>query len=293
MRLKATIWFILFLLSAANVAAQKVKVVTKITERSYEYKKECLLEISAEKANITIRPSKDNTIRLILRQIVKNLDETIATKEMNGHRFVENEDRQRLFLRNYIMFDSGEASRSSIFKTEYEIEIPVHCHIKISNQLGNTSITDAKRSIKTDIKYGELSLINCFSRLDLNHTLGEISIQKGIIDGTSVSNNTNIKLQNAGGMLNVQATMGTFNAYVNNNNIDLDLETKNCETTIINRGDQNYALDFECNNGEINIPEVPEGNIIRKNSSFVYEFMPKLSKGTIKVNADFCNINYY
>lgn len=293
MRLKAAIWLIVFLFSTASIAAQKVKVVTKITERSYEYKKECLLEISAEKANITISPSKDNNIHLILRQIVKNLDENIAKKEMNGHRFVENKDRQRLYLRNYIMFDSGEASKSSIFKTEYVIEIPVHCHIKVSNQLGNTTITEAQRSITTDIRYGELSLINCISRLDLKHTLGEISIQKGIIDGTSVSNNTNIKLQNTGGILHVQATMGSFNAYVNNNNIDLEVETKNCETTIINRGDQNYTLDFECKNGEINIPEIPEGNIIKKNSYFVYEYVPKLTKGTITVDADFCNINYY
>ncbi len=293
MKLIATIWLLIVLSNAFIAEAQSVKVVTKITERSYEYKKEFLLEISAEKAQISIHPSKDNSIRLILRQVVKNQDEDIAKKEMSAHRFVENKDRQRLFLRNYILFESGDASKSSIFKTEYELEIPAHCHLKISNQLGNTLIANAEKSITTEIKYGDLTLLNCVSHLNIKHTLGEVSIQKGIIDGTSVTSNTSVKLQNVGGVLNAQATMGSFNAYVNNDNIDLDITSKNCETTIINRGDQSYALDFYSSNGSINIPELPAGEILVSDKRSEYLFTPKETKGKITVNADFCNINYF
>lgn len=290
-----SIWIFLFVLGTGLLSSQTVKVVTKITERTYHYPKECLLEIDAEKANIIITQSEDNNIKVTLKQIVKNLDEDKAKEEMSGHHFIEDDDRQRLFLRNYLLFESGSTSKESIFKTEYIIEIPPYCHLKISNELGNTSIFDAKKSITADIKYGSLTLNNCVSGLKLKHVLGELSIINGLVDGTSDCTNTTIKLQSVGGILKVLASMGTFNAYLNNNELDLDVIANNCETTIFSKGDQIYNLDLNTNRGTINIPDLTllGGEIENSEQASKYLLCPLVTKGTIKVDASFCNINYY
>ena len=137
----------LLVLPSLLVSQQKVKVVTRIIERTYDYRQEFLLEIDAEKADINIETYAGSTVQLVLKQTVKNGSEELARKHLDAHKFSESREKERLFLKNYILFSEDSHTKGSIFKNEYSIKIPTGCHLKIKNSLGNIQLTGISKSI--------------------------------------------------------------------------------------------------------------------------------------------------
>ena len=252
MRLRLYIALILSSIMISVQAQTKVKVLTRIIEKSYAYSDEFLLDIDAEKADITIETIRGNTVELQLKQIVKNPSQKIAEEHLKAQKFVENSSKERLFLKNYILFNDANDKSGSIFKNEYTIKVPEWCHVKIKNQLGNVILKNMGKSISLELEYAKAELSNCTSQLNLNISLGDLSLMGGTITGTINTRNTRIKLQSVSGEISGTVTLGNLSLFLNGNPLITDLQTNYCETTIINKSEGSYSFWLETNGGKIN-----------------------------------------
>ncbi|MFB6318030.1 hypothetical protein [Saccharicrinis sp. FJH54] len=252
MKVKFYISLIMGVLMISLQAQTKVKVLTRIIEKSYTYTDEFLLDIDAEKADITIETIPGNTVELQLKQIVKNPSQEIAREHLEAQKFVENSSRDRLFIKNYILFNDANDKSGSIFKNEYHIKVPEQCHVKIKNQLGNIVLKNLDKGVYLELEYAKAELNNCTSKLNLNISLGELTINGGTVTGIINTRNTRIKLQSVSGELSGTATLGNLSLFLNGNPLVADLQTNYCETTIINKSEGSYAFRLETKGGEIN-----------------------------------------
>ncbi|MFC0877167.1 hypothetical protein ACE01N_11260 [Saccharicrinis sp. FJH2] len=252
MRLKLYIALILGIFMLSVQAQTKVKVLTRIIEKSYTYSDEFLLEIDAEKADITIETISGNTVELQLKQIVKNSSQEIAEDHLKAQKFVENSTKERLFLKNYILFNDANDKSGSIFKNEYILKVPEWCHVKIKNQLGNIVLKKLDKGIMLDLEYAKAELDDCTSQLNANISLGELTVIKGTITGSINTRNTRIKLQSVSGDISGTTTLGNISLFLNGNPLVTDLQTNYCETTIINKSEGSYSFDLETKGGKIN-----------------------------------------
>lgn len=255
MRIKLYIAFLATFIAIGIQAQTKVKVLTRITEKSYEFDREFLLDIDAEKADILIESYDGNTVELTLKQIVKNQNQTIAEKHLKAQKFVDNASRERLYLKNYILFKDKNDQSGSIFKNEYLIKVPRWCHVRVKNSLGNLFLNSMQKSIHLDLEYAKAEINNCTSMIEARVNLGELNITNGTITGSIKTNNTRIKLQSVTGEISGETSFGTLSMFLNGNPFLTDIETNYCETTIINKSEGSYAFQLETKGGSINAVE--------------------------------------
>lgn len=233
-------------------AQTRVKVLTRITEKSYVFDAAFLLDIEAEKADISIETHDGNNVELVLKQIVKNPNQQIAREHLKAQKFIENKTRDRLYLKNYILFNDARDNTGSIFKNEYIIKVPEWCHVKIKNKLGNLILDNIDKSITLELEYAKAEIRNCTSKVNLNISLGELLIQKGTISGSIQTENTRVKMESVTGDISGMSTFGTISVLLNGNPLVADMKTNYCETTIINKSEGSYSFDLFTNGGNIN-----------------------------------------
>lgn len=256
MNLKPYIAMAVLILGLVSAPAQtKVKVLTRVTEKSYAFSEEFLLDIDAEKADITIETIPGDSLYFILKQIVKNTNLNIAEKHLKAQKFSENKSRERLFLKNYILFDGPNENSGSIFKNEYIIKVPSNCHVRVKNSLGNTVLTNLKKTALVNVTYGKVEVNELNGKLDANVSLGELTINQGMINGTIEAKNTVVKLQNPSGNITGKLEFGSLSLFLNGNPLITELLTSYCETTIINKSEGSYAFVLESVGGRINAME--------------------------------------
>jgi hypothetical protein len=251
--IKNILLFILLLLPYFVASQQKVKVVTRVIERTYNYPHEFLLEIDAEKADITIETHTGNTVELVLKQTVKNSSEELARLHLDAHKFTDNREKDRLFLKNHILFAEESHAKGSIFRNEYSLRIPVGCHLKIKNSLGNILITGASKSISLDITYGKAGLQNCKSTFNCAIELGELTLTGGTLNATVTSNNSRVKIQSVTGTVKGDFTFGSLSLFLSGAPLVTQINTRYCETTVINKSDDSYKLSLSTQGGKINV----------------------------------------
>lgn len=269
-RFKHIAILVLLISCTTGLAQTKVKVLTRIIEKSYTYNNEFLLEIDAEKADIIIETHDGNNVLLTVKQTVKNASEKVAKAHLDAQQFIEHNSKERLFLKNYILFKDPKDKTGSIFKNEYTIKVPVHCHVKLKNTLGNSHLMNLKKTINIEVEYGKVVLENCSGNISTQLNLGELQLLGGLLNGKINTKNTNVKIQSTEGSIMVNCSFGSFSVFLNGAPLILDAITSYCETTVINKSEGSYSFNLETLGGKINtmeynITKTSDGNQLKIN----------------------------
>lgn len=275
-----------------QIAAQKkMQVITRITEETYAYENDFLLDIEAEKANIIITKGVANKVTVKLKQVVKNPNISIAEQHMKAHKFVFNREKDRLYLHNFIMFNEEADKMTSLFSSSYEISLPEACYIKIKNTLGNISIADLKGSLFVNIEYGKLDLNNFSGKFTSSMHIGDLNIKNSFVDADLQNNNVITRITSCGGTFQIKSSFGSVSQTLTRTLTNLSISSDNTEITLINK--ENYLFNFyiKNKNGSINllsnekISKEGEFNVFTKNESS--------SIGDIRIEAEYGEVSIY
>lgn len=275
-------------------AQEVLKVVAKVTEKEFRYNEEFLLEIAAEKAEINIKVTSTKTVKIKVKQIVKNSTLRQAEKELSYLHFVDKKERHRLLLHNYVQIPAGTPRLSSIVNNIYTIEIPRNCHLKIRNELGSVEVRGAAMSSRFNLNYCGLVLNDVTGKLYVDSRIGDVTLQNCALDGELLIDNVVLKMQDSGGSYDISAKFGQISCLLSEQVSLLNIEAEQCDVTLIDRHVLPFDYAIEARLGHINVLDQVLAERVR-NTDGVMTLMQKAENamGTIIIKSEYGDVSLY
>lgn len=282
------VWACFFTISTAQ---KKMQVVTRITQETYEYKEDFVLEVDAEKANVQVTQSKDNKVMVKLKQSVKNQNLKLAESHLEGHKLVFKEEKDRLYLRNYILFNDQKEEVTSLYASQYEISIPENCHLIIRNSLGDVNLQGLTGAIRLSIEYGKVILDNCNGKLDARMNIGDLIIKNSLLNVNAETHNVVMNVMGSGGAYQLNSSFGSLSYVLSPETGRIKIKSDNTDLTFINKENLVYDFDVRIKNGLINIIE---GHKVEQlNNYSVLKSKEENSIGDISIEATYGDVSIY
>lgn len=291
------ITYILLFVAVAHLALaqqQVMKVVTRVVEKEYRFQKDFLLEIDAEKADIDIKVTDGHSVKVYLKQVVRNTDLRVAENELKAIRFAEKKERNRLYLHNYTQLQANSMGLTSRINNKYTIEVPRFCHLKIKNELGGIVINGVSSSMRFNLNYCTLVLNDATGKLYVDSRIGDITLNDCNLDGEFVTEIVNIKLQRVGGSFDFQALFGTLSCLMTEQVSMINASLEQCEATLINRSNINFSYAVEVNKAYINVlDEELKEKVIEDINKSVLQSRNDSDFGTVIIKSEYSDVNLY
>jgi hypothetical protein len=253
---------LIFILIAPAFAQTKIQVVTRTISRTFAYHPGCIFEIKSEKANIQVKKSSDNNLRIKLLLVSKNPSKEQAEKDLKYSDYKITESKDAIGVSNFFNNQNQFKEISSNLSAKYEIEVPSGTILKLKNIYGTVDIIGATGTFNISLDFCQISLSNVSGNISINSNYSDIK-------GENISAITNIQAQkgdivftNIKNLLKIRDQYGTISLENINSNVSVD-----AEMTAINAAIDNpefYALDFTVKEGEIVTPEKLRKNVVSK-----------------------------
>lgn len=252
---------ILIFFTAFAFSQTTLQVMTRQTEKEFEYLPSDKLSIRAERGVINIRKSNDVKVKVILRLVAKNQQQDIAKKELNYIHYNLTKAGKEIILSNYLQVPSNVKSDevSSILRAEYDILIPEKSKVSINNSFGIVQVQNVDVSIDADLEYCDVSLNQVRGVADLKVNVGDIQCSNSAMDGTLNTYYSNISLNNTSGNLKLITQGGSLYANLNGNLSLLDIRANRTEIMLVNRACKPYKLSLKSDYAMVNISQACYG----------------------------------
>lgn len=268
-----------------------MQVVTRITEQAFVYKKDFVLEVNAEKANIKVVQGKVNEVKIKLRQTVKNQNLNLAKSHLDGHKYIFKEERSRLYLRNYILFNGTQEETSSLFASEYEIVVPENCHIFIKNKLGDVLLEGLKGAFKLEIDYGKVLLDKCDGKLEASINIGDLNIKNSFLTLNVETHNVVMHVMASGGQYSIISSFGALSYVLTESTSSIIIKSDNTDLSFINKKNLVFNYEVKNRNGLINVISGEE--VTKEGEYSVLNTNIENAIGEISINAAYGDVSIY
>ena len=295
--MKRIAYILLFFLGTQLLPAQQKKVLQVVWQEhqeEYRFPNEFLLEIDAEKADITIRIVEGNTVSLYLKQSAKNIDVRTAERELKYNHFVAKKERNRLYLHNYAKLEANSKGLSSIINNKYIVEVPKHCHLKIKNELGAIRIDGVRTTTRLNAQYCDVIIENAKGKIYADSRIGDINLKKSYLEGELITENVHIKIQECGGSYDVNAQFGSISCTMSEQLSLFNANLEHCEATFINRTaiEFDYAINTEASHISV-LDELLKEKIIKNDTKESLGIKNENAVGTLIIRSSYSDINLY
>ncbi len=268
-------------------AQTKVEVITKTIDRVIEYQKGFGVSIQGQGAQIIVRESPSNDIKVSMKFISKGLTKEIAEKELKYQKYVMDELNKTVVIRNYLLLPNN-VELSTIQETVMEIFIPKGVELAISNAFGLIDLEGLMGRTDIESKYGDILIKDYKGECGIKGNYGDFkgSNLKGklYIDTDHVE----IELTSITGHLKVNSNLG--NVLIKESYQMQKLLIRG-EKSDINLGiDEpgSYRWDIRSKYGEFNVPEIITNSDIDKNETKILSGNVNLP--SIELSTDFGDV---
>lgn len=276
---------------STSLAQNKMQVLTRITEQTFVYKRDFVLEVDAEKANVKVIQGKTDEVKVKLKQTVKNQDLKLAESHLDGHQYIFKDERSHLYLRNYILFNGTQEETTSLFTSEYEIIVPENCHVKIKNKLGDVELVGLNGSIKLEIEYGKVQLDGCNGKLEANMNIGDLNIKNSFLDMNAETHNVVMHVISSGGQYDIASSFGALSFVLTDSTNGVFIKSDNTDLTFINKN--NLVFNFEVKNRSGLINVIGGEEVTQQGDYSILKTNITNAIGEIGINAAYGDISIY
>ncbi len=244
---------ITFILYAPAFTQTKIQVITRTISRSFICKPGCIFEVKGEKANIHVKKSSDNNIKVNLQLISKNSSVQQAEKDLKYCDYRITESNDAIMVSNLFSSKNQFKEISSNLSAKYEIEVPENIIVKLKNIYGDIDLKSISDNINIDMDFCQLKLSNIYGNLFVISNYSDI-------EGQDIGAVTNVQAQkgdivftNTRSLLKIKDQYGSISLDNINASVNLDAEMTAINVTLDNPAI--YSLDFAVKEGEIITPE--------------------------------------
>jgi hypothetical protein len=151
---------LLGLLAPAARAQQKVQVVTRTLEQSWNCPPGTTVDIRAEKATVRIKGWDKPTVQVVLRLTARHPERPVAEQDLPVAQYRLQQTGNTLYLLNFFTLPAGAPAVRSDLRAEYTVLMPAGNPIQIVNTYGQTELTDLTGQQELEQSFGKITLRN-------------------------------------------------------------------------------------------------------------------------------------
>ncbi len=252
-------WLItaLFGCLAAGLLAQttKLHVVTKRLEKTFEYREGYEVNIEGEKADVSIETWANPEIALTVEFSARHPKKAVAEADVEKIKYLAERVRNKIYIRNYISIQKGEAKPQSNLSARYVIRVPEDCPVYLKNYFGTANVINLAKRFRFQGEFTTVGLENVQGSIDLTTRFGDIS-GKGLDGDVSISSRrSDITLEEIRGRYAINASYGDVRILsASSGLLDLNIQGEQANIFLFDPKLLDYGYALTAQHGQVFFP---------------------------------------
>ena len=273
--------------TTAYAQTQKVQVVTKTVQESFDYEPGLRLEIQGEKADLSISSWDNEEISISIKLISKALTKEIAVEELDNVRYIAEKKGKTLHLKNYFILPAGQKKFEAILSAALEVKVPRSMDLKITSKYGDVQLNSLSGNHEVDMKYGKLQLNQINTNGHFKSYFGDL-IAQGVNGKYNFElNHVKTEINNFSGEIELKTNLGDVHLSKPGKVKSLRVYAVKSDITTESVNTDSYQFDLQAEYGDIFLPEdsgVKKQRLNwKKGSTTLPLFLLKTKFGKIKI----------
>lgn len=267
----------LLLLPAAR-AQQRVQVVTRTLEQTWNCPPGMAVRIRAEKASVQVRGWDRPTVQVTLRLSARHAERAVAVQDLPVAQYRMQQNGNALDLVNLFVLPAGAPAIRSDLRAEYTVLMPTGNPLQVVNAYGQTALTDLSGTQQLTQTFGQVTLRNLRGTLAATARYADLTATNVQADFTCEANKSAVQLLGLGGSCFVRNYYGSVRAQPAAGLRKLTVEADRTAVVISAPEPEAFAYQLQVLQGELTVP--PAYTAAKKASASRASLTTKPAAGT-------------
>ena len=251
-----TLIFLLTFVTVSTLAQTRLQVVTKTVEKELAYSVGQRVNLTAQKADITIKGWNKSTVLVRLKLIAKHPEREVAEQELAYLNYDIQTRHNVIDLSNRFTIPQRAGAIKGNLKAVYEIWLPMRCPLSLQNTFGDVSLSDLAGDISLKVEFGKLSLTNLNGKTTVVSDYGDIDATELGGFFTIKAEKAEITLRELSGSGTIQSRYGKLSIQPDASLIALTVQAARTEVFLYPRRLDDFQYEIETSYSTIRVPDV-------------------------------------
>ena len=243
----------LLVLPAAR-AQQRVQVVTRTLEQTWNCPPGMAVRIQAEKATVQVRGWDRPTVQVTLHLSARHAERAVAVQDLPVAQYRLRQSGNALELVNLFVLPAGAPAVRSDLRAEYLVLMPAGNPLQVVNAYGQTSLTDLSGPQQLTQDFGQIALRNLRGRLTITARYADLTASNVQADFTCEANKSAVQLLGLGGQCTVRNFYGSVRVQPAASLRKLTVEADRSEVLLSTAEPEQFAYQLEVLQGALTVP---------------------------------------
>jgi hypothetical protein len=284
------LFVLLSLLLLQQAKAQvTLEVVTRSIEKNLPATADGTVHIGGENASIRIDSWSRNEVRIRMKLITKHRVKIVAVAEMENIKYLLEKRGKDIFLRDYFLASESGVT-GCILKVEYELTVPLHCNLSISNNLGDIDLNNIEGRLDVKAKFGNIGIANFKGEISIDLSLGDIRMKQVAGTSTILANHSHVDLEETTGRNKLKLTNSDLSFRSTKKAELLQVDAKNGNIVCSIPNEEEYNCDFSVSYGEIILPDALKARLKKLSNKMQFSSSDPKNSSSLLIISEFGNI---
>ncbi|SFQ76458.1 hypothetical protein [Hymenobacter arizonensis] len=243
----------LLVLPAAR-AQQRVQVVTRTVEQTWNCPPGMAVRIRAEKANVQVRGWDRPTVQVTLRLSARHAKREVAVQDLPVAQYRLQQTGNALDLVNLFVLPAGASPVRSDLRAEYIVLMPTGNPLQVINAYGQTTLADLSGAQKLEQNFGQITLRNLRGTLTVSARYADLNAANVQADFTCEANKSAVQLLGLGGSCFVRNYYGSVRVQPAADLRKLTVEADRTEVVISAAEPELFSYQLNVLQGALTVP---------------------------------------
>ncbi|GAB3913384.1 hypothetical protein GCM10028803_57460 [Larkinella knui] len=276
-----TLIFLLAFLTLPAAAQTRLQVVTKTVEKELAYNTGQRVNLTAQKADITIKGWNKATILVRLKLIAKHPEREVAERELAYLNYDIQTRNSVIDLSNRFTIPQRAGGIKGNLKAVFEIWVPTRCPITLQNTFGDVTLSDLAGEAALKLEFGKLSLTNLSGKTTVVSDYGDIDASELSGSFTIKAEKAEITLRDLGGSGTIQSRYGKLSIQPDASLLTLTVQATRTEVFLYPKRMNDFQYEIETTYSTIQVPDLYSEHLNASKRRFLYS--PNGSKSHLSV----------
>ena len=265
-----TLILILVLFAFPAAAQTRLQVVTKTVEKELAYSSGQRLNMTAQKADITIKGWQKPTVLVRLKLIAKHPEREVAERELDYLKYEIQSRNNVIDLSNRFTIPQRVGGVKGNLKAVYEIWLPMRCPVSLTNTFGDVSLSDLAGETAIKLEFGKLSLLNLSGKTVVTSEYGDIDARELSGTFTIKAEKAEVVLRELSGSGTIQSRYGKLSIYPVPSLTALNVQAARTEVFLYPQRMADFQYAVETSNSIIQVQDVYDEYLSASKRRFKY-----------------------
>jgi hypothetical protein len=235
-------------------AQQRVQVVTRTLEQTWNCPPGMLVRIRAEKATVQVRGWDRPTVQVTLHLSARHAERAVAVQDLPVAQYRLQQNGNALDLVNLFVLPAGAPAVRSDLRAEYLVLMPAGNPLQVVNAYGQTSLADLNGAQQLTQNFGQITLRNLHGTLTATARYTDLTATNVQADFTCEANKSAVQLLGLGGQCRVRNYYGSVRVQPAAGLRQLTVEADRTEVILSTSEPERFAYQLQVLQGELTVP---------------------------------------